>query len=366
MIGKGKDGEPIAADVAIIGAGIIGLSCAWELARRGVTVSIYDKDDPTRGASWAAAGMIAPGYEAASEDDAHPFLLELCLASAKLWPGFANDLEDASGIEVGFHPGPTIAVSTNPGQTRRLEKIRTSLGKRGIDCSAPPLDELRELEPLLSGGVQAGLVIPTDGRVNNRLVLEALASACKKAGVVFHREHVPGIAGTSRASLPNAPLILWAGGFADSASPEALPALEAMYGVRGEMIAFDHKDIAIHHVIRCGKEYAVPRNGQTLIGATTKEEADPQSYLKAAATMFLQGVDNASIIDSWGGCRPATPDHAPLLGKVATSTFAATGHYRNGILLAPITAQIMADMILDNKVSELAAAFSPDRFATVS
>ncbi|MEO0883568.1 MAG: FAD-dependent oxidoreductase [Pseudomonadota bacterium] len=333
--------------IAIIGAGIIGLSSAWALARRGARVSLYDQTWPPRGASWAAAGMLAPAYEAAGEIGAHPRLFELCMQSADLWPCFAADLEAASGIDVGYHPGPTLAVATTEERFRQLESLATDLTRRGIRCGVLRRAEALTLEGALGPSIIGAITHETDGQVDNRAVIEALIIACEASGV----RRVP--------EPPQCDITLETVGWqADGNHP-----------VKGQLLSLTPIETGPRHVVNHGSLYIVPKRDRIVIGATSEPgrsdtAADKQATdaLRQQAIALIPDLSKAKTQERWAGVRPATADRAPVFGNPDPSRFIATGHYRNGILLAPITARLMADMILDGHVSDLAAAFSPDRF----
>ena len=165
--------------IAIAGAGIIGLSCALELARRGAAITLYDPNTPGRGASWAAAGMIAPAFEAASEPGVHPQLFDLCLESARLWPDFAAHLETESGETVGYAAGPSLAVAASEAMAAHLDGILDTLTKRGLPGQRLDMDAARRLEPTLSPDLRGVLQLTTDGHVNNRAVVSVLLALCE-------------------------------------------------------------------------------------------------------------------------------------------------------------------------------------------
>jgi len=166
--------------IAIAGAGIIGLSCALELARRGAAITLYDPNTPGRGASWAAAGMIAPAFEAASEPGVHPQLFDLCLESARLWPEFAAHLETESGETVGYAAGPSLAVAASEAMAAHLDGILDTLTKRGLPGQRLDMDAARRIEPALSPDLRGVLQLTTDGHVNNRAVVSVLLALCER------------------------------------------------------------------------------------------------------------------------------------------------------------------------------------------
>ncbi len=343
--------------ISIVGAGVIGLSCAWTLARRGASVTLYDKGQPGLGASWAAAGMLAPAFECGSEPGAHPDLFELCIAGAELWPDFAVELERQTGGTIGYVAGPSVAVAETEEEADALNRMRAALENANTPCEALSPDAAKQMEPALTGPVSAALALPTDGHVDNRAVCEALAAACGAAGVRFVMQ---------RAVEPGEDLgsdvTLWTTG--------ADPTLEGVMPVKGAAFSLRPSSSLPTRAIRFGDVYFTPHADRVVIGATVepgKTDLEPSreaiGRLHARAAEICDGVESGVLQMRWAGVRPATADHAPMIGRRANGDWIATGHYRNGILLAPITGQIMADMILRDEASSLASAFSPDRFA---
>ncbi len=336
------------ASISIIGGGIIGLSCAWEMAQRGASVNVYDKGDYGRGASWAAAGMLAPSYEAAiGHGTAHPRFHELCQQSVQAWPGFAADLQLASGLDTGFMPGPSLAIATDADQVTHLAVLQAVLDRNGTPCQKLTPDEARRLEPALTGTIETALALPSDGQVDNRIVLEALLVACKAAGVGFG------------APTEACDATLYATGWE---APNCRP-------VKGQLLSLERVTGVPQRLIQCGNLYIVPKQDRIVVGATSEPGASDTvsdigatNALHMRAAALLPVLKDAPVLERWAGVRPMTSDGAPLLGQMENGNWIAAGHYRNGILLAPITAQLMADMILEGRGSTLAAAFNPQRF----
>ena len=349
-------------NIAIIGAGIIGLSCAWELAKRGAHVTIYDRGQPGFGASFAAAGMLAVGYEAAVESRAHPGLFALCQSSAELWPAFAEALQTESGYGVQYRPGETLAVAPPDSSANALMASYERLQTHGIACDRLSASQLQALEPSLSPDITAAIRLPTDGQVNNRAVVRSLLAACHKRGVRIVN-HTP----AEKVDPSRFDRVLWSVG-----ADERMEAF-GISPVKGAAFSLKPGSYLPSRIIRFGGHYIVPKKDRVIIGATSEpgvRDWRPDDVLlgqlRQRASGICPGVEGGALISSWSGLRPATADHAPLLGLISADEFIAAGHYRNGILLAPITAQIIADMMLEGKVSELAGAFAPDRFASAA
>ncbi|MEL7110495.1 MAG: FAD-dependent oxidoreductase [Pseudomonadota bacterium] len=364
--------------IAVIGAGIIGLSCALELADRGVRVSLYDKTWPPRGASWAAAGMLAPTFEAAPSAGTHPNLFDLCDQSAQMWPLWSMALELRTGCAAGYVPGPSLAIACDSAQAETLAQVAASLAEHGSapqDCSA----EVHTLEPGVCSDVMAAYLLPSDGQADSRQTLAALVAAVEAhEAITLYTEEAPlksTGSGLDHAGH-DATLVCAGWGTAIVKAEENGERLSLLnwetlldeidcYG--GQMLAVEPVEGAPQMIVRCGHLYIVPKSDRIIIGATTEpgrvlEAADPDviARLKAEAATLCPALAIAPVIESWAGVRPGTADDAPILGETRTpGLFVASGHFRNGILLAPITAQIMADLIVTGKTSALAESFSP-------
>lgn len=374
MSGRARNIESI----AIIGAGIIGLSCALELADRGIRVSLYDTSWPPRGASWAAAGMLAPAFEAAAASGVHPRLFELCQQSAQMWPRWSKTLEQRSGGEAGYHPGPSLAVARDPVQAEAFAELLKTLAGHPAqpeDCTTT----YKSLEPAIQTDVRSALLLPSDGQVDNRQTLAALISIIERhAQINVEAREAPlrSIDNQLDHAGHDATLVCAGWGSAIVKTEENgdrfslvnwEPLLDEIDCYGGQMLSVEPVPGAPKMVVRSGHIYIVPKADRIIIGATTEpgmvlERPVPEmiAELHARAAEICPILAHARVIDSWAGVRPGTKDHAPILGETRTpELFVASGHFRNGILLAPITAQIMADLIVDGNASDLSRAFSP-------
>jgi glycine oxidase len=368
--------------IGIIGAGIIGLSVAYELAvRRGVRVTVHDVRPPGRGASWAAAGMLAPAFEAAAEPGVHPRLFELCLEGAALWPEFASELAARTGASVGLDEAASLAVALDDTEAARLERIARTLALKGIAHDRLTGDSMRALEPALSADVRGGLELSTDFRVHNRLTVTALLKAlhdCPNVDFADGPAALRSVGG--QLVLAGHDAIVVAAGWESAAvkveeNGQLYSLLNWETGLDqidchgGQMLSVKAGEGAPVRVVRAGHIYLVPRGGEVVIGATMEPgrvinapEPDVIDALRKAGGRLCPGLADAPVVESWTGVRPGTPDHAPFIGPASTpGLFVAAGHYRNGILLAPVTARIIADQILGARTGDLAAAFSLHR-----
>jgi glycine oxidase len=359
-----------APDVVVVGGGVIGLALAWRARLRGLTVLVLDRAGiGERCASSVAAGMLAPVSEA-EYGEAGKRVLELGVRSAALWPDFAAELERASGVEVGLRSSGTLVVARDADEARELERqlaFRQGLGLRATRL-AP--SAVRELEPALAPTVRLALHAPEDHSVDPRRVLDALRRACLATGVEL-REHTP-VAGVELAG-PDGPLaavvlgdgerlraarvVLAAGAWTGELRGLPAHARVAVRPLKGQILRLRDPDGPglLGHVLRFAGGYVVPRgDGRYVLGATMEErgfESQPTAggvyELLRHARELLPGILELQIEELSVGFRPATPDNAPVIGPAAVEgVLWATGHHRNGILLAPLTAELVADALL--------------------
>ncbi len=372
--------------IAVIGAGIIGLACALELADRGLKVSLHDKQWPPRGASWAAAGMLAPAYEAAAEPGTHPALYELCDKSARLWPDWAKQLETRTALPSGYVPGPSLAVASNEEEAAKLEAIGAALKAHENGPRVMNAREVNAIEPSLSARLQSALLLPSDGQADNRAAIKALVKACEMHSRITIENRAAPLRQDGKGldhAGHDATLICagWGvsgvkviGSSQTKTLKDHISELAGIESYGGQMLSVEPVAGAPKMTIRAGGLYIVPKVDRIIIGATTEpgrvlDHADPNivANLKAKAEGICPPLKGAAILETWAGVRPGTRDHAPLLGQASVqNVFIACGHYRNGILLAPITAKMMADRIVDGMTGPLAKQFSVGRFITAA
>jgi len=382
------------ADVLVVGAGIIGLSIAWRARQRGLAVTVLERDAAGGGTSRVAAGMLAPVAEA-EFGEAGRRLLELGLRSAKMWPAFAAELQADAGMEVGLMRTGTLLLARDEDEARELDRqarFRDSLGL--ATCRLRP-SEAREREPALAPVVRLALEASDDHSVDPRLVLAALRRACESAGVQL-REHAPvariesataGLEVTGVAlrdpdasePLLACPRVVIAAG-AWSGQLDGLPAAAHMpvRPVKGQILRL--RDPAgpglLRRVVRFGGGYLVPRaDGRYVLGASVEErgfELQPVVggvyELLREAREAVPGVSELEIEELCVGLRPGTPDNVPVIGPgLLEGLIWATGHHRNGILLAPLTAALVVEMLAGGRpVDPLLAGCSPQRFSAVA
>jgi len=371
--------------VLIVGGGVCGLGIGWRLAQVGRPVAVLEQREvgpnSLPAATWASAGMLAPHVEAEPGEER---LLPLLLESHARWPAFAQELKEASGIDVGYRTEGTLVVALDRDQVERLRFQYEFQRKLGLELTWLSGDAVRQREPHLSRNVIAALYSPHDHQVDNRQVLLALRQAFLAAGGVL-REHasvaeilvekgeVQGVRLISGEIL-HAPVVVVAAG-AWSATLPGLPpeARPPVRPVKGQMLALQTPPDAplLHHVVWGRDVYLVPRkDGRLLVGATVEEKnfdarltAGGVYTLLRRAWEVLPGIDEAPIVEMWAGLRPGSRDDAPILGATPVKgLILATGHYRNGILLAPITADAVSHLILTGETPESIRNFGIDRF----
>jgi glycine oxidase len=379
--------------VAVIGGGVIGLAIAWRLALRGAKVTVFDKDEAGFGASHAAAGMLAACAEAEPGEEA---LVALNRASQLMWPAFAQELEGAAGMSVELRNEGTLVLALTADDQARLKHLLTFQTALGLPLEWMSPAEVRRREPHLAPGIAGAIWSPQDHQVDNRALVVALRAAAVGAGVTL-REHaavnqvvaeqgrITGVmvggerslhTGTPPGEIIPADVVVvaagaWSreiGGLPPAARPPVRP-------VKGQMLALrmNPKTPLLTHVVWAPGAYLVPRrDGRLLIGATVEEKGfDPaltaggQLALLEAAWRALPAIEDLAIDEMWVGFRPGSRDDGPIVGPGPMPGLVyATGHYRNGILLTPITAQAVTDLILDGAVDPLVQPFGLERFAT--
>lgn len=347
-------------DVAIVGAGLIGLAIAFELAARGATVRLYDRGEPGRAASWAGAGMLAP-YTEHVVDEAY---LAFCLESLARYPAFVARVREASGIDSELHLDGIVHAAFDEFALAKLQARADALRSRGVICDMLERSAALAAEPALGSSVAGAMVVHGEGYVDNRRLGRALVAACETAGVTIvpnaydvavecDGRRVLGMR-SHRGFTPAAHVIVAAGAWSNSVAgmpPHALPAVEP---VKGQMLALSMPRGFVRRTTWIPGAYLVPReDGRLLVGATEERVGYDERVTAAGLALLLNAVVRAApslrdfaVTESWAGLRPATADRRPLLGPTGIDgLLVATGHYRNGILLAPATAAYIADVV---------------------
>jgi glycine oxidase len=346
--------------VIVVGGGIIGLSLAIALRKRQARVLLVERGEPGREASHAAAGMLADsGMEIPSA------LQELATASALMYPEFVHELQDESGMNVDLRDEGTLLFL--PG--------KDALRHASFPAERLPPERLAELEPALAGQSRPAIYLrerSVDPRALTRAAFKAaqhrevdISSGTQATAVLISEGRAIGV-NTGRTTYSAPAVVNCAGAWAGQLGPYAF----STRPVKGQMLAVTGGP-KLRHVIRAPEVYVVPRSdGRILIGATVEEagfdkrtDAETIQLLHQAATRLVPALAGARRHEAWAGLRPGTPDDLPILGATRTSGyFVAAGHFRDGILLAPVTAQVMAQVVTGAKTDHALAAFSPERF----
>jgi glycine oxidase len=368
------------ADVVIVGGGVIGLTIARALRQRGVRdVVLIERGQLGAEASWAAGGILGPQIESDRADD----FFQLACASRDLYPAFANALNEESGTDVELDATGTLYLAFTEKEESEIRHRFDWQTKAGLEVELLSPGEALALESCVSPTVRGALLFPNDVQVENRKLVEALAMANEKLGarvvtecevraIRVEQGRVCAVA-TSRGRV-NAPIVVLAAGAWTALinSPDTpLPAIE-MEPVRGQMLCFAARPPLARHVLYSSRGYLVPRrDGRMLAGSTAERvgfdqsvTAEGMNMIKTMALEIAPSVAGLPLVGSWAGFRPRAADGLPVLGQCegVAGLFYATGHYRNGILLAPVTGELIAKAIVGGATPPLLKAFSPARF----
>lgn len=364
--------------IGIIGGGTIGLSIGWELARRGADVRLFERDRAGRGTSWLAAGMLAPDAELQFEElDLYRFSRE----SLRRWPDFVQELEAASGQLVDYREDGTLIVADDRDSAESLRRLYDFQKEHGLAVDWLTGDEALEIEPFLAPRLTAAVFAPSDHQVDNRRLMDALKAAFRAAGGTLHEQtpvqtvvpdgETPALVTEDGDRVETSRIVVAAGPWSrqlDGLEPEQRPPVRP---VKGQMLElYMQRPFDLQHVVRGPDAYLAPKqDGRLLIGATSEEQGFDTDVTAGGLYSVLEGawevvpgIYDLPVTDTWAGLRPSTRDHAPLLGEAAPGIVMATGHYRHGILLTPITAQEVARLVLDGETSDWIAPFAPQRF----
>lgn len=363
--------------VLVIGAGVVGAAIAHTLARRGARVSVIDMRGPGRGASQASAGILAPF----TEGHAGEALRDLGARSLALWDAFAAEVESSSGRPVGFRRIGTLEVALDAGDRDRLRAFARALSAGGVRHEWIAGAAVAGLEPAVTGAAHGALAIAEHAMVNVPALVSALVDGARRQGAVFSAPvEAAAIAHdqdgvtvrTSSDSYAADFVVIASGSWSRRVRVEHVAALPVR-PVRGELLHLRWPDAEPPRRVVWGPGcYLVPwQDGTVLLGATSEEAGFDESSTVAgvegllhAARALAPNSGRASVVEIRVGLRPALPDGLPAIGPLvrAPRVISATGHYRNGALLAPITAECVAAAILDGRVDAAGTAFLPDRF----
>ncbi len=351
----------------MVGGGAVGWAIAWRCAVRGLSVTVYDPASGS-GASTVAAGMLAPVAEAYFGETA---LTGLLVESAARWPGFAAELTAASGVDLGYRTEGTLIVGLTGDDLAEVRRLGAYQRELGLPVTALRPSGLRDREPALAPRVRGGAFAPGDHQVDPRRLLVALRTAAERAGAVLVDAPV------GRLDDVVAPAVVVAAG-CGTAALTGLP----VRPVKGQILrlrAPGGGPPGFRHVVRGyvdGEQvYVVPRaDGEVVVGATVEERTDPAVTAGAVLRLLRAAVDllpelaEYDLVETTVGFRPGTPDNAPVLGALPDrpGVLVASGHHRHGIVLTPVTADLVADLVTTGTPDAMLAPFTPDRFGPPS
>jgi glycine oxidase len=373
------------SDVLVIGGGIIGLVTAWRAAQRGFATAVVDPE-PGGGAAQVAAGMLAAVTELHYGEQT---LLGLNLASARRYPDFAAELTELTGHDLGYRRCGTLAVALDADDRAHLRELHALQRQSGLDSEWLSGRECRRLEPMLAPGVRGGLRVDGDHQIDPRRLARALVAACERAGVVFHRmwaerlsvvrERAAGVVTADGGTLGAGQVVLAGGslsGRLDGVPEDVLPPVRP---VKGQVLRLTvpkryapFLSRTVRAVVRGSQVYLVPReSGELVVGATSEElgwdttvTAGGVYELLRDAHELVPGITELPLTETRAGLRPGSPDNAPLLGPTELAgLLLATGHYRNGVLLTPVTGDVLAHALTTGELPDEVRPFTPKRFA---
>ena len=368
------------SDVVVVGAGIVGCAVAYELASRGASVEIVDDRPAAMGATQAAAGVLAPFIEGRAGGP----LLELTARSLELFDRFVARVTSDSGCAVKYQRTGTLDVAMAGESLSRFVATREALARRGVAAELLDATAVCAREPSLSGDAIGGLLIPTHGFIAAAELTRALAAGARRHGanLIEHgrvnrisRSNGDLLVETERGSLTGDAVVIAAGSWAAQIEIEGARARVPVRPIRGQLLQLEWSGPLLGQVIWSERCYLVPWQDRTVLVGATEEDAgfDERTTVAGirdlidAACELVPHAWTASFVAAKVGLRPATPDHLPVIGasSVLPDVMYATGHYRNGVLLAPLTAQMVADAVLEHRIDPMMGLTSPQRFGEI-
>ena len=365
--------------VLIVGGGTIGLGIGFELVRQGTPVTLFERDKAGRGTSWQAAGMLAPDAEIEFEELE---LYDLNRESLRRWPDFARRVEAASGMDVDYRDEGTLVVADDRDSAEALRRLYDFQVEHGLKVEWLTGEEAKEIEPFVAPRLSAAVFCPSDHQVDNRRFVDALRAAFEAEGGTLYEdtaveavvpdEEAPAVITEEGKRTEGQKVVVAAGVWTrelEGLEPVGQPPIRP---VKGQMIQLQRKrPFDLQHVVRGPDAYLAPKSdGRVVVGATSEEMGFDTTVtagglydLLEGAWEVVPGIYDLPVDETWAGLRPASRDHAPLLGASgAAGVLMATGHYRHGILLTPVTAEEMAEQIRSGETSSWLQPFSPTRF----
>ena len=363
-------------DAVVIGAGLIGLACAWRAAGRGLSVLVVDRaQEPAAGASRVAAGMLAPVTEADFGEEAP---LRVNLAGMERWPGFAAELEERSGLPTGYRETGAVVVAADRDDAAALRRLHDLQRKLGLEAEWLSPSRCRELEPGLSPRIAGGILAPREASADPRATARALAAVVDEQLLGVEVEAIEHDGGRVRGVRVAGEIIecdqavVAAGAWSAALAPGESPPVRPVKGQILELRVRGAMDDPLHRIVRTPRCYLVARgDGRVVLGATMEEQgfdtavtADGVYRLLEAAWEVLPEVGELELVQAQAGLRPGTPDNAPLVGPGELEGLIwATGHWRNGVLLAPFTGEAVAGLLAGDPLGDELEAVAPSRFA---
>ena len=368
--------------ILIIGGGIIGLSIAWRLVDIGKKVIIIDKKNLGKEASWAAAGMLSGRLDL---KPCEKKLLPIFEKSHLAWPKFAEELENKSGKSIGYKKEGTLRVACDLDEEKKLKNNYDFLKNNKVNITWLSGDKIRDKEPYVSNNVLSGFFSPDDHHVNNRYILDALITILKKnknncifkentevEKIITNKNQVIGVK-TNNEIIKTKEIIVCSGAWTSKIKNIEIKEVP-IRPVKGQMVCLKiPKNISLlKHILWRENVYLVPRNNSDLIIGATEEEMGYDKSLTVGgiynllkiAREVLPAIEDLSIVESWSGLRPTSRDDAPIIGpsKKLKGLIYATGHHKNGILLAPLTSSVIKNYYLNGNIGNDFNNFEPGRF----
>jgi glycine oxidase len=372
-------------DLIVIGAGVVGLSCAWRCAQAGLSVLVLERDEPGAGASGVAAGMLAPVTEASFGEEA---LLELNLAARRQWPAFAAELEEATALPTGYVDSGGLVVAADRDDAEELRRLHAFQVELGLDAEWLGPRAARRLEPALSPRIGGAIHAPQDGHVDPVAVIHALGVAITTAGgelctgvevvgIDVAGGAVQGVRTAEGEEVAARAVVVAAGAWSSQgglAVEASAPAIRPVKGQLLELRVRRGRRPPARRIVRTPRCYLVTRSdGRVVLGATQEEQgfdttvtADGVYRLLEAAWEVLPDVGELELVEARAGLRPGTQDNSPAIGEGGPSGLLwATGHHRNGIMLAPLTGRAIAATLTGGDFPVELEPFRPQRFGEV-
>jgi glycine oxidase len=370
-------------DVAIIGGGVVGASIAFELAEEELTTIVLDSQQPGLEASWAAAGMLSPAPHVPEDAPLTPLGSE----SLRLYPEFVAQIEEASGLTTDFARNGSLEIFFKEHGESERDRVVNENRLLEIPCEPISLGTAREMEPLLGPAARAAMWLPQETSIDPRALMEALLAAVRRRGIeirsnfpvtglLLDGDHCHGVfAAGEKVTAKH--VVVAAGAFCGKIAQEKTQGSDILaryactHPVRGQMLALQPAGFKLRKVLRSKRGYMVPRRDGRIVAGSTLEHAGFVKQVTAESiSQILEGVAElvpelagAEVVETWAGLRPGSPDGLPIIGPTDIGgLLIATGHYRNGILLAPVTAKLIREWITRGKTTFDTDRFSPMRF----